>query len=88
MARVAKNYFEDLFTSSRGLDDMSYILSRVDRCIMEDFNLKLSTPFTKGEVFEALKEMGPMKAPGIDGFLVIFYRSVGILWGKRLEISV
>lgn len=41
MALIAKGYFEDLFTSSRGLVDMSHILSGVNQCILIEDNLEL-----------------------------------------------
>lgn len=45
MTQVAKDYFKTLFTSSRGLEDMSHILLVVDRCIMDEVNSELNAPF-------------------------------------------
>lgn len=53
---------------------MSFILSRINKCIIEKDNFKLATPFIGEEVYESLKEIGSTKAPGIDGFSALFYQ--------------
>jgi hypothetical protein len=42
-------------------------------------NEELLKPFTKEEIFYALKHMGPLKAPGPDGFPAMFFQKN---WGS------
>lgn len=74
MAQIAKLYFEDLFTSRHGLNDMSFILSCVNECISTEDNFELKSAFSREEILMALKEMRPIKAPSIDSFQHYFIK--------------
>lgn len=52
---------------------MARILEDIDPIITADQNGKLLAKFTTEKVYNALKDMGPTKAPGIDGFLAMFF---------------
>ncbi len=41
--------------------------------VTEEMNEELSREFTPGEVAVALKQMAPLKAPGLDGLPPLFY---------------
>lgn len=43
----------------------------------------LTDKYMEEEVVCALKNMRPAKAPGIDGFLALFFSSFGISWEER-----
>jgi hypothetical protein len=43
-------------------------------------NEELLKPFTKEEIFYALKHMGPLKAPSPYGFLAMFFKKIGDHW--------
>lgn len=43
-------------------------------------------PYTEKKVLRALKGMGKMKALGIDGFLALSLKCVGMLLVKRLVV--
>lgn len=73
MREIAKRFFEDLITIKGSNGDLSHILSRINRCITEEANLDLTSPFTKEKVFGALKDMGHTKTLGIDVFTTIFF---------------
>ncbi|KAK5826815.1 hypothetical protein PVK06_021747 [Gossypium arboreum] len=45
-------------------------------------NLKLKAEYTKEEIHEAFKEMGPTKAPGEDGFPAQFYQKCWSIIGE------
>uniref|UniRef100_A0A8C1S2L1 Reverse transcriptase domain-containing protein n=1 Tax=Cyprinus carpio TaxID=7962 RepID=A0A8C1S2L1_CYPCA len=47
-------------------------------------NVELEKPFTKGELYDALKSMECGKAPGIDGIPVEFYKSLWAVLGDDL----
>ncbi|XP_057425675.1 uncharacterized protein LOC130719041 [Lotus japonicus] len=73
IARVLQKYFEDIFTSSNpsGVDEVATL---VGGRVTEAHRRILSTPFTRDEVEEALFQMHPIKAPGLDGFPALFYQ--------------
>ncbi|KAL6125577.1 hypothetical protein ACLB2K_073633 [Fragaria x ananassa] len=67
-------HFSQLFTSE-GCDHMELVLDTVQRKVTDDMNAKLNKPFTKLDIDEALKQMGPDKSPGEDGFSTRFYQA-------------
>lgn len=73
LEELATGFFQKLFTSD-GVNDFTHILSGIDTSILDDMNQILLTDFTKEDVWNALKSMGPMKTPGFDSFPTIFYQ--------------
>ena len=66
-------YYQDLFTSSKPNAhgaDLDHILN----VITDHMNASLVAPFRDDEVKEALKQMAPFKAPGLDGMPPLFYQ--------------
>ena len=41
-------------------------------------------PVTNKEIYKALTDMHPEKAPGPDGFSAMFFRRIGKWWGQKL----
>lgn len=74
MGEIATNFFKNLFTSPRAPVEREHILSGVERCIDKYDNLLLSIVYIEEEVNGALKDMGPTKASGSDGFSTIFFQ--------------
>lgn len=74
MEGIVKRYFQELFFTRVGICDIDYILFGITRCILDEENSFLSRPYCKEEIVEALKVMGPLKAPGMDGFPALFYQ--------------
>ncbi|KAA3459484.1 reverse transcriptase [Gossypium australe] len=82
---IARAYFRNLFGTEER-ECCNYLLSKIKRCITEEDNQFLMAPYTKEdnqflmapytkeEIREATFGMGPTKASGEDGFLVIFYQ--------------
>lgn len=83
MVSIATRFFEQLFTTSFTMHDMSHILSGVKHCISNEDNSILLALFTKEEAHEVVRDMVPTKASGLDGFSIIFYQRYCILWGRR-----
>ena len=52
------------------------MLSSIDMKVTTDMNVDLSKPFVAKEVEDALKQMHPSKAPGLDGMSPIFFPEV------------
>lgn len=91
MADYAKDYFCNLFTSqgsAEGCDsarnsDWSKIPSKVSPIM----NSNLTKPFSKDEVYEALKELPTSRAPGVDGFPAEFFSTfLGAPWDRPYEV--
>ncbi|KAA3483062.1 reverse transcriptase [Gossypium australe] len=62
---ITRRYFTDLF-ESRGVGDVTHILSGVKSCMSESRNQNLMVPYTEMDIIEALKGMGPTKAAGAE----------------------
>jgi hypothetical protein len=45
--------------------------------ILEDINQQLCKEFSEKEISDALLQMGPLKAPGPDGFPARFFSAIG-----------
>ncbi|KAA3476813.1 reverse transcriptase [Gossypium australe] len=73
ISEEATSFFQEMFMSRR-VGDLSHILSGIKECISSDINDSLVATFTAEEVFVALKEMGPTKARGPDGFPTLFFQ--------------
>lgn len=73
MAYITRQYFENIFSSQSGRGNLSFILDGVEECISTDDNMFLTVAYIEEEVFCSLKDMGPLKAPGCDGFSAFFF---------------
>ena len=63
---IASAYFDNLFQAS---DHMEECLNAIQSKITDDMREVLSSEYTVEEVKVALFQMGPTKAPGLDGML-------------------
>ncbi|XP_017624629.1 uncharacterized protein LOC108468247 [Gossypium arboreum] len=81
MKEVARTYFQNLFSAGRR-GNYNHILSGIDQCIFDEDSSKLKERYTKEEIWEALKEMGPTKVPEDDGFSALFYQKCWSIIGE------
>ena len=80
-------YFQKLFTSTNNLNPHEAVNS-INTIISEDMRSQLSATFTTGEVQIALKQLTPLKAPGLDGMPPLFYQNFWNLTGNDVTESV
>ncbi|KAA3469546.1 non-ltr retroelement reverse transcriptase [Gossypium australe] len=85
MEEIARSYFQHLFSTGRR-GNYNHILSGIDRCIFDEDKSKLKANYTKEEIREALKELGPTKAPGEDGFSTLFYKKCWSIIGEDHKV--
>lgn len=64
------------------------VLDSVSTRVTSDMNSQLSLPFTPKEVISALSQMAPLKSPGPDGLLVIFFHKYCHLLGSNIITCV
>ena len=70
---IAVAYFNHLFTSSIP-STVGEVVQYVDPVVTTDTNADLMRPFTHDEVKRALFQMHPLKAPGPDVMIVLFFQ--------------
>jgi hypothetical protein len=64
------------------------VLECVHSRVTQEMNEDLSKPFSGDEVWEALQDIGDIKAPRADGILAIFYKKFWSLVGERMKREV
>lgn len=69
---MALSYYKNLYTSP--LLASGNFLSGAFPTMLEGSARLLSREFTKEEVMRVLKDMGPLKIHGLNGFQVIFFK--------------
>ena len=73
MRNMASEYFQIMYTADPNLIH-TLVLSLFDALITDDDNAKLCAPFSDEEIADALFQIGPLKAPGPDGFPACFFQ--------------
>jgi hypothetical protein len=78
MERMATSYFKELFTRDPSLNSDA-LVDLIQEKVTPEMNLDLCKDFTDDEIGDALFQIGPLKAPGVDGFPARFYQRN---WGE------
>jgi hypothetical protein len=73
MQDMAHQYFGDLFSVDREVAP-DHVLNLVEQMVTPTMNQHLCEAFTEKEISDAIFQMGPLKAPGLDGFPARFYQ--------------
>jgi hypothetical protein len=73
MERMASSYFQELFTRDPSLQ-AEQLLALTQQNVTVAMNDELCKDFTDDEISDALFQIGPLKAPGVDGFSARFYQ--------------
>jgi hypothetical protein len=73
MGKLANEYFEGLFFADSSLDP-GLILPLIETKVSPEMNAQLLVEFTDKEISDAFFQIGPLKAPGADGFPASFFQ--------------
>ncbi|KAA3474146.1 reverse transcriptase [Gossypium australe] len=84
MLNVAVSYFGKLFTASNSTG-VYRLLDLVEKRITTDMNDELLRPFSEEEIWQVVKSTAPIKAPGIDGFLALFFQKYWDIVGSDIS---
>jgi hypothetical protein len=76
MERMASSYFKELYTKDPTLDS-HIILNLLEGRVTGEMNDMLTKEFSDDEISDALYQIGPLKAPGVDGLPERFTRGIG-----------
>ena len=64
---MATEYFVNIFNRDDSVQPGN-IVELFEECITPEMNLDFSKPYSEEEIGNALFQIGPLKAPGPDGF--------------------
>lgn len=73
MANMTNDYFKQIFTWDESLHHAP-VVHLLGQRVTEEMNEKLCTPFSDREISDSLFQIGPLKAPGKDGFPSRFFQ--------------
>jgi hypothetical protein len=73
MRKLATDFFGDLYKRDTSLDP-AILLNLLDTVVTEEMNESLCRQFSAEEISDALFQIGPLKAPGPDGFPRRFFQ--------------
>ena len=84
-----ESYFRNIFRSDNPSEDQfNRVLQYIPSTVTVIQNGSLMRPYTKEEVFKALSDMQPCKAPGPDGMHAIFFQKFWHIIGDEVFESV
>ncbi|CAM9004002.1 unnamed protein product [Rhodiola kirilowii] len=74
---IAVRYFQQLFTASDNCsrEELLHAMAFLPRKVTASHNRTLTAPYVEGEIFAALSQLNPSKAPGLDGFPAGFFQT-------------
>lgn len=78
------SYFTNMFPSSSPSEfNINKVLRYINAKVTSEMNSKLSTVYTREEIFQPLNQMHPSKASSLDGFPALFYQQYWHVIGEQ-----
>lgn len=77
MKGIAVNYYQNLFTSTHNVVQEE-LLEAIEVRVSKPMNALLIREFQDVEVRKAVKQMHPLKAPGLDSMNPLVYQYFGL----------
>ena len=80
-----ESYFDTIFTTYEpSADSFREVLQHVRTSVTKDFSDILLRPYSKEEIFDALRQIHPCKASGPDGMHTISYQRFCYIIGDEV----
>lgn len=83
----SSSVFSTIFTANPDVNVIEAV-EGIPSKITESMNRSLTRPVTDAEIHAALLEMGPTKAPGVDGMTPLLYQSYWSTVGEDVVAAV
>lgn len=80
---LVSRYFSDLFSSSSP-QHCNSVVEDIDQSLTDGDRLSIERQVTSKEVYEALMQMAPNKAPGPDGMPALFFQKFWVFVGPTV----
>ena len=87
IVNVAAGYFDNLFCAG-SCDQMEECIDAIPSKVTLEMQQMLSSDFTVEEVEVALFQMGPIKAPALDGMNALFYQKFWHVVGESVTMAM
>ncbi|XP_071680173.1 uncharacterized protein [Lolium perenne] len=87
MEGLATDFFQNLYTRDESINP-HIITDMLQPCVDEGMNENLCAPFSEKEISDALFQIGPLKAPGPDGFPARFLQRNWDLLKSEVVLAV
>ena len=87
VGEIFVDFYTRLFSSSNATD-LERVLEGMQPVFSNSMNEALTCPYSREEVEVAIKQMAPLKAPGLDGMPPVFYQTFWLNIGVEVSDAV
>lgn len=84
---IITTFYQELFTTG-GSSSFEEVIDTIPQVVSPEMNAKLIADFTIDEVEAVIRQMAPLKAPGLDDMPSLFYHNFWSLIGSDVSLSI